>query len=262
MIIECGFAKNPSGLSFSLLLSKTQLGMSVAFNPCAVNANKAILRGVGKSLVGRLSNGGENVSTRNSGESYMGKVTILLIAIVSALSTSVGKSKAEPQVSENAFTSQASAIRLTIVTVGPMFGPPTNLYRVGEQILVRIDMTNMSSQPTYVCVSSDLYQDLPRLTKDGLLLPYTKWQADQLVKAQKDQTCQHEDLPEPTLLKVNEPTVVDTLVLGDDSRLPTGALYWYDPLTPGVYELSLQRRLGCCDGPMIESNKISFKVVP
>jgi len=38
--------------------------MSVAFNPCAVNANKAILRGVGKSLVGRLSNGGENVSTR------------------------------------------------------------------------------------------------------------------------------------------------------------------------------------------------------
>src|SRR6266478_475904 len=39
----------------------------------------------------------------------MGKVTILLIAIVSALSTSVGKSRAEPQVSENAFTSQASA---------------------------------------------------------------------------------------------------------------------------------------------------------
>jgi len=192
----------------------------------------------------------------------MGKVTILLIAIISVLSASLEKSRAEPQVSETAFTSKANAIRLTIATVGPMFGPPTNLYRVGEQMLVTIDMTNLSSQQTYVCVSSDLYQDLPRLTKDGRLLPYTKWQADQLVKAQKDQTCQHEDLPEPMLLKVNEPTVVDSLVLVDDIRLPTGALYWYDPLTPGVYELSLQRRLGCCDGPMIESNKISFEVVP
>jgi hypothetical protein len=47
-----------------------------------------------------------------------------------------------------------------------------------------------------------------------------------------------------------------------DSRLPIGALNWYDPLIPGVYELSIRRRIGCCDGPMIESNKISFEVVP
>ena len=30
----------------------------------------------------------------------------------------------------------------------------------------------------------------------------------------------------------------------------------------GKYELTIQRRLACCDGPMVESNKINFEVVP
>ena len=198
----------------------------------------------------------------------MGKATILLIAVIFALSASAGNSRrpdllaTQPQASEKALTDQASAIHLTIATVGPMLGPPTDRYRVGEQVPITIGMTNTSSQPTYACVSSDLYQDLPKLTKNGRLLPYAKWQSDMLLTAQKDQTCEHEDLPEPTLLKANEPTVVDFLVLVDDNQLPTGALSWYDPLIPGVYELSIQRRIGCCDGPMIESNKISFEVVP
>jgi hypothetical protein len=198
----------------------------------------------------------------------MGKATIMIFALIFALGTPAENSKRpdvatpQPQFSEQSLTNQASAIHLTIATVGPMLGPPTSRYRVGEQMPIAIDMTNTSSQSSYVCVSSDLYQDLPKLTKDGRLLPYTKWQSEQLRNTQKNQTCQHEDLPEPMLLKTNEQTVVDFLFLGDDSRLSTGALYWYDPLTPGVYELSIQRRIGCCDGPMIESNKISFEVVP
>jgi hypothetical protein len=198
----------------------------------------------------------------------MDKATIVLIAVISALSVSAGNSRrpdlagSQQQVSENALTDQASGIHLTIATVGPTLGPPTNSYRVGEQVPVAIGMTNTSSQPSYACLSSDLYQDLPRLTKNGQLLPYTKWQSDFLLQAQKDQTCQHYDVPEPVLLRKGEPAVVDFLILVDDSRVPTGALYWYDPLTPGVYELSIQRRIGCCDGPMIESNKISFQIVP
>lgn len=197
----------------------------------------------------------------------MRKATIVLIATIFALSASVGSARrpdlagAQQQVSENALTDQASAIQLTIATVGPMLGPPTNSYRVGEQVPIAIGMTTTSSQPSYACLSSDLYQDLPRLTKNGQLLSYTKWQSDFLLQAQKDRTCQHYDVPETILLKKNEPAVVDFLILVD-SRLPTGALYWYDPLTPGSYELSIQRRIGCCDGPMIESNKISFEVVP
>jgi len=139
---------------------------------------------------------------------------------------------------------------------------PTTHYHVGEQVIVTLAMTNTSTQPGYVCDSSDLYQDLPILKKNGHLLPYTKWQTYLLGNVQTDQTCRHDDLPERILLKTNEPTVVDFLTVVDDSQYPTGAQSWYDSLTPGNYELTMQRRLGCCDGPMIESNKISFEVTP
>ena len=198
----------------------------------------------------------------------MGKATILLISVIFALSGSTTNSRrsdlpgTQPQESERALADQPSAIHLTIATVAPMLGPPTNRYRMGEQVPITIGMTNTSNQPTEACVSSDLYQDLPKLTKNGRLIPYAKWQTDMLHDAKADQTCQHDDLPETILLRANEPAVVDFLILVDDNQLSTGALSWYDPLSPGVYELSIQRRLGCCDGPMIESNKISFEVVP
>ena len=201
----------------------------------------------------------------------MVKVTILLIAVICAFGAPAVNSR-QPNLpslkgprqppSGSEPSDLASAIHLSIATVGPMLGPPTDRYRVGDQVPITISMTNTSTEPTYACVSSDLYQDLPRLKKNGQLLPYAKWQSDWLAEAKKNQTCQREDLPENMLLKANEPTVVDFLVLVDDSRFPTGAVSWYPPLTPGAYELSLQRRIGCCDGPMIESNQISFEVVP
>ena len=198
----------------------------------------------------------------------MGKAVVMIVALIFASGIPAESSKptavagTQPQATQESANSQASSIHLTIATVGPMLGPPTNRYRVGEQLPIQVAMTNTSNQPSYVCVSSDLYQDLPKLKKDGRLVPYKKLQTEQLRYTQKEQTCQHEDLPETTLLKVNEPTVVDFLLLVDDRLLPTGAVNWYDPLTPGVYELSIQRRIGCCDGPMIESNKIGFEVVP
>jgi hypothetical protein len=154
------------------------------------------------------------------------------------------------------------AIKVTIATVGPMLGPPTDRYRLGEQIPVAIKLTNMSAQPVYACVSSDLYQDLPSLTKNGNLLPYTKWQRNLLRANQQDQTRRNYNLPEKMLLRSNDPTVVDFLIIVDDSQFLTGAESWYEPLTPGAYQLSIQRRFDCCDGPMVESNKIGFEVVP
>jgi hypothetical protein len=77
-----------------------------------------------------------------------------------------------------------------------------------------------------------------------------------------ERTCERFDMPESSLLKPNEPTPVDFLIVVDDSQFPTGAESWYDTLGPGNYELSIQRRVGCCDGPMIESNKVSFAIVP
>jgi len=57
------------------------------------------------------------------------------------------------------------------------------------------------------------------------------------------------------------PIIVDYLMVTDDETLPTGAIAWYDQLTPGTYQLSVQRRFTCCDGPTVESNQISFEVV-
>jgi len=75
-------------------------------------------------------------------------------------------------------------------------------------------------------------------------------------------TIANEDLPETVLLKPNESRPTDWFVLVDDSRQSTGAEAWYDALPPDKYELSIQQRLGCCAGPMIQSNKMTFEVVP
>jgi len=64
------------------------------------------------------------------------------------------------------------------------------------------------------------------------------------------------------VLKPNESMPTDWFVLVDDSRQSTGAEAWYDALPPDKYELSIQQRLGCCAGPMIQSNKMTFEVVP
>lgn len=195
------------------------------------------------------------------------RITILLLSIICAISASAENpwpsNLSEPQQElARVDSTKQSPIRVTISTVSPMLGLPRARYRVGEQIPVNIKLTNTSTQPTYACISSDLYQDLPRLTKNGDVVPYTKWQADLLRNNQQDQTCHNYDLPERQLLRSNEPTLVDFLIVVDDSQLPTGAQSWYGSLTPGVYELSIQRRFDCCDGPTVESNEVSFEVVP
>jgi hypothetical protein len=138
-------------------------------------------------------------------------------------------------------------------------GPATDHYKVGEQIPITITMTNTASTPIDACISADLYQNLPTLTKDGVVVPYTNWQSYERFNAQRNHTCESENLPETVILKPNEPMLADWFVLSD-SATSTGADAWYDPLPPGKYELSIQRRLSCCDGPMVDSNKVSFEV--
>jgi hypothetical protein len=197
----------------------------------------------------------------------MAKAILLLIAFLSVLSAIVGNSGQPPlvqsheQTSERALTPQESAIKVTITTTGGFLGPPADRYRVGDQIPVTITMTNTSTGPLNACISSDLYQNLPKLTKDGQTVPYMKWQSYERLNAQRNQVCKDLNLPETVLLRPNEPKAADWFVLVD-SRTSTGAEAWYDSLPPGKYELSIQRRLSCCDGPMVESNKISFEVLP
>ena len=197
----------------------------------------------------------------------MTRVVLILIAFVTTLAVPAGKSEGSnqdpspQQPSATALAPSEGTIKVTIATVSSLLGPPTDRYKVGAQIPVTIIMTNTSSQPLNACLSSDLYQNLPQLLKDGQVLPYMKWQSYERVNAQHNHTCAQLNLPEPILLNPKEPTVADWFVLVDDNSL-TGLEAWYDSLPPGKYELSLQRRLSCCDGPMIQSNKVSFVVVP
>jgi hypothetical protein len=194
----------------------------------------------------------------------MSKVAILLIGVVIALSASAASSRlgvVQQQTPEKPSTDPARAVKVTITTGGGLFGPSKNRYKLGEQVPVTITMTNTSNQPVYVCDSDTLYQDLPKLVTGGQTLSYGKWQSYLLDDSKKNSSCKNEDLPEPMVLRPNEPKVVDWLILVDSS-VSTGTLAWYDSLPAGKYELSIQRRFGCCDGPMVESNKIDFEVVP
>jgi hypothetical protein len=197
----------------------------------------------------------------------MAKAFLILIVFISALIAPSGNSgepqagRSQEQTNGSGLTPQERAIKVTIATIGPFLGAPTDRYKVGDQIPITITLTNISTAPLDACISSDLYQNLPKLTKDGQLVPYMKWQSYERLNAQRNQTCKELNLPETVLLRPNEPKAADWFVLVD-SRTSTGAEAWYDSLPPGKYELSIQRRLACCDGPMVESNKISFEVMP
>ena len=64
-----------------------------------------------------------------------------------------------------------------------MNGSPKDRYKVAEKIPITISLTNTSSQPVSVCVSSDLYQDRPTLTKDNKLVPIMQFQSDDVRSA-------------------------------------------------------------------------------
>lgn len=158
-------------------------------------------------------------------------------------------------------TSAERAIKVSIATVGSAFGPPTTRYKAGEQIPIAITMTNTSNDQVLACISSDIYQNVPKLTRDGRLVPFMNWQSYERLSAQQNHICEKENLPEAILLKPHEAKLVDWFVLSDNPESGEGEP-WYDPLPPGKYELTIQRRLACCDGPMLASNTTSFEVVP
>lgn len=154
----------------------------------------------------------------------------------------------------------ANNVKVSIATTDGFLGPPAARYRVGEQIPVTITMTNTSKDALYTCISSDVYQDLPKLTRDGKVVPYANSLSYETVSAEKNHVCEEENLPESVLLQPNEPRVADWFLLVND-RTTEDADAWYDVLPAGKYELTIQRRLACCDGPMVDSNKINFEVV-
>jgi hypothetical protein len=119
------------------------------------------------------------------------------------------------------------SIKVTVATVEPLLGPPTSRHRTGEQIPVTITLTNTSNLPVYVCLSSDLYQDIPGLPGTASCCHSalgSRWTS----KTCKGIKLVARDLPEPMMLRPNQLAIVDWLVLVDSKSQPTGARYWYD----------------------------------
>jgi hypothetical protein len=184
----------------------------------------------------------------------------LVVCMAAALSTR-GDSYATQQNDVRALTEQERVIKVSITTGGSLFGPPKTLYRVGQRVPVSITMTNTSDQAVQACLTGTLYQDRPTLFKDGQIVSYLQSQSVMLKSSEKDQTCLQVALPEPVILQPKESRVVDWFILAE-GRINLGDMAWYEPLQAGKYELSLQRRLNCCEGPLVESNKITFEVTP
>jgi len=152
-------------------------------------------------------------------------------------------------------------IKISIATGGGPYRPAKDTYRVGERIAVVITMTNTGTEPVYVCESGTLYQDRPQLLKDGKPVNYQSVQQSMMREAERDKTCDNLNLPQQVLLRPNEPTVVDWFVLAEGAASVDDDA-WYEPLGPGKYRFSDQRRLNCCDGAFVDANTISFVVVP
>jgi hypothetical protein len=152
-------------------------------------------------------------------------------------------------------------IKISIATGGGPYQPAKDTFRVGERVPVVITMTNTGSNPVYVCESGALYQDRPELLKDGQPVPYVSLQQSAIKMAEKDKTCDQDNLPQQILLRPNEPTVIDWFVVSKGAT-SFNDVAWYEPLQPGKYTLSDRRRLSCCDGELIGTNTINFEVVP
>ena len=192
------------------------------------------------------------------------RITAFVLLMMLACATradrpDLASSKATQQ--SNSASDQSGQIKISIATGGGLFGPAKDTYRVGDRVPVVITMTNTGSDSIYVCETGTLYQDRPHLLKDGKPVPYMSFQESTMKAAERDKTCDDDNLPQQILLRPNEPTVVDWFILstGADSF---NDVAWYDPMQPGKYTFSDQRRLSCCDGPLINSNTVEFVVAP
>jgi len=147
-------------------------------------------------------------------------------------------------------------IKLTISTGGGMFGLVKDKFKVGEGIPVVISMTNTGDEPAKYCISTTVIQNRPQLERDGQTLPYLTNLPQQVDNQAAVERCENSALRRFYELQPRQQKIVDWITL--EQR----GVVWYQSLLPGHYELVLMRRVECCQGPLLKSNKVAFDVVP
>jgi hypothetical protein len=182
-------------------------------------------------------------------------IATLLVCVLCSLppgSSSVGQEKtgaAMTAVPDGAF-------KVTIATGGGLYGPAKSRFKVGEDVPVVISMTNTGDKPAQYCLSTSIFQNRPQLRKDGQLLPYLSSLSQQADKEDAIEQCERSQSKQLYDLQPNETKVVDWF------KISSMGIAWYELLSAGHYELVLMRRVECCQGTLLETNKIAFEVVP
>ncbi len=188
----------------------------------------------------------------------MGKIHLFALLMVSILCSlwPCGSSARQEKAAAAEAPVAESSIKVTIATGGGLYGPVKSQFKVGEDIPVVISMTNTGDKPAKYCRSTSLLQNRPQLKKDGQLIPYLTNLTRQTDEVEVIQRCERSAARQFNQLRPKQTKVVDWF------KISLMGIAWYGPLQPGHYELVLMRRLECCQGPLVESNTVTFDVVP
>ena len=147
-------------------------------------------------------------------------------------------------------------VKVTIATGGGPYGPAKDKFKVGEEIPVVVTMTNTGDAPAKYCLSTTVIQNRPQLERDGQPLPYLTNLPQRVDNETATERCENSPFRRFYELQPKQTRVVDWIEISRRN------IDWYGSLPPGHYELVLQRRVECCKGRMLKSNKIAFEVVP
>lgn len=149
-----------------------------------------------------------------------------------------------------------AVIKVTITTGGGLYGPVKSQFKVGEDVPVVISLTNNGDKPAKYCLSTSLFQNRPQLKRDGQLIPYLTNLPERTDQEEAIQSCERSESRQFYELQPKQTKVVDWF------KISLMGVAWYAALPAGHYELVLLRRIECCQGPMLESEKVAFEVVP
>ena len=183
---------------------------------------------------------------------------LLMAALAASLLCGLvsGSGKGQEEAGAAAAPASKEVIKVTITTGGGLYGPVKSQFKVREDIPVTISMTNTSDEPARYCRSTSVFQIRPQLKRDGRLLPYLTNLPGQAERKEAVQRCEGSAARQFYELQPKQTKVVDWF------KISQMGIVWYKALPVGHYELALLRRVECCQGAWLESNKVTFEVVP
>ncbi|MET0622617.1 MAG: hypothetical protein ABW250_06545 [Pyrinomonadaceae bacterium] len=182
-------------------------------------------------------------------------ILLLLISLVWGLQPR-GTGAGQKEAGATSAPASDGLIKVTIALGGGMYGPVKDRFKVGEEIPVVISMTNTGDKPAQYCLSTTIIQNRPQLERDGETIPYLTHLLKLVDTETATERCENSAFRQLYWLQPKQQKSVDWITFGQRGVL------WYEPLPPGRYELVLMRRVECCRGPLLKSNKVVFDVVP